>query len=83
MTINETPEPMPIAIDAKVYGSPGCVHISEIYLCDNSNMAYLYDPDTEPIPYEVSLSGSKILSLSTAQAERLRDQLTDFLERQK
>jgi hypothetical protein len=77
------PEPMPVSIDAKVYGSPGYIHIGEFYLSDNSDMAYLYDPNTEPLPWEIDISGSKTLSLSTAQAERLRDQLTDFLERQK
>jgi hypothetical protein len=83
MTTNETPEPMPVSIDAKIYGDPGRVHVSHIYASGYADMAYLYDPENPPYEIESGQTSELTLSLNAAQAERLRDQLTDFLSRQK
>jgi hypothetical protein len=74
---------MPTTIDGKAYGFPGYVHIDSIYAAEYGGMLYLYDPENPPYEIEQGRTSNTTLSLSTAQAERLRDQLTDFLSRQK
>jgi hypothetical protein len=82
-TPEPTPEPMPTVLDAQIYGYKGSAHIDWIYPSQYADMAYLYDPENPPQEVESGLVSGMTLSLSIAQAERLRDQLTDFLERQK
>jgi hypothetical protein len=81
---NTRPEPMPVTIDGKAYGLPGHVHIDSIYASGyGGGMLYLYDPENPPYEIERGLTSNTTLSLSTVQAERLRDQLNDYLSRQK
>lgn len=60
------------------YGTDRYIHIGPIYLSQNSDSAYLYDPDGEE-PYEVAISGSRELSLDEKLARRIRDRLNKFL----
>lgn len=60
------------------YGTERYITVGPIYLSESSDNAYLYDPNGEQ-PYEVNISGSKDLSLNTAQARKIRDRLNTFL----
>lgn len=62
-----------------VRGTGGYYSLGRFFLSGNADVAYLYNPEGEE-PYEVSESGSWVLSLSEAQAVRLRDELTARLE---
>lgn len=60
------------------YGDGRYIGIGPIYLSQNSDSAYLYDPNGER-PYEVEISGSRDLFLDENLARKIRDRLNEFL----